>query len=121
MTGQNCSEAQMGEHLDFQNFGEVSHAVCGLRHNQRSMADVIEDMQRRHEDHASQVAALKAAFPGGDTGAHLRYHESLIERNAELRRLRVAIQEKTISGLIWAGLVGLGAILWNAFKASVFR
>lgn len=121
MTGQNCSEAQMGEHLDFQNFGEVSHAVCSLRHNQRSMAERIEDMQRRHEDHASQVAALKAAFPGGDAGAHLRYHESLIERNAELRRLRVAIQEKTISGLIWAGIVGLGAVLWNAFKASVFR
>ena len=118
---QTCADARQGEHLDFQNFGEVSHAVCGLRHNQRSLAELIESLQRRHEDYDRRILELNEAFPDKDKGAHLRYHNSLITKNEELRRLRIAIQEKTITGLVFGALVWIALAAWNAFKASVFR
>lgn len=59
------------------------------------------------------------AFAAGDHIGHRRYHELLIERNAELRRLRQAIIEKTISGLVWSFIVGVGAALWFAVIAYV--
>lgn len=53
------------------------------------------------------------AFPGGDYLGHCRYHALMIERNEELRRLRAAILEKTIAGLVWAVIVGAGIAAWH--------
>lgn len=66
-----------------------------------------------------QVAAINSGFPAGDPESHRRYHETIIEDLAERRRLRQAIQEKTISGLIWAALVGLGATVWYGILARL--
>lgn len=55
-----------------------------------------------------QIELVMTAFPGKDFEGHRRYHETMIEMLAERRRLRQAVQEKTISGLVWAGIVGVG-------------
>ena len=55
-----------------------------------------------------KLDSVVIAFPNGDFEGHRRYHETMIEILTERRRLRMAIQEKTISGLIWASLVGIG-------------
>ena len=60
-----------------------------------------------------------SSFPAGDPESHRRYHEELIEKNAELRRLRAAIQEKTISGLVWSCLVGIGLAVWNYVRIKI--
>lgn len=59
------------------------------------------------------------AFPGGDHVGHCRYHILMIEHLEERRRLRIAIQEKTISGLIWAALVGGSIAFWQWFMSQV--
>lgn len=74
------------------------------------MADDIHDIK-------AVMTTLNKAFPSGDIDGHRRYHEAVIERNAELRRLRVAIQEKTISGLIWIAIVWMGSRAWAAVAA----
>lgn len=56
---------------------------------------------------------IVGAFPAEDFSGHKRYHETIIEMLAERRRLRTAIQEKTISGLIWLIIVGIGLAVWN--------
>lgn len=56
---------------------------------------------------------LTSAFPDGDTEGHRRYHEQMIERTAEIRRLRIAIAEKTWSGLIFAAILGIATLIWN--------
>lgn len=56
---------------------------------------------------------IDAAFPGGDPEGHRRYHETQIEILAEKRRLRIAIQEKTISGLVFAGIILLLTALYH--------
>ena len=69
----------------------------------------IENMAKDIHDIKKSVSDLShSAFPGGDIEGHRRYHASMIERTEEIRRLRRAIQEKTISGLIWALIVFLG-------------
>jgi len=70
-----------------------------------------------HEDIMAELKALRQAFPGGDTEGHRRGHETMIELLEERRKLRIAVQEKTISGLIWAGLVaGATAIYHQYFR-----
>lgn len=68
-----------------------------------------EDLERRFAE----------AFPGGDHVGHCRYHQLMIERNIELRRLRQAIIEKTIGGLVWGLLLGLGIAVLNYLKVLV--
>ena len=59
------------------------------------------------------IKELFKAFPHSDIEGHRRYHETQIEILEEKRRLRSAIQEKTISGLIWSAIVGISIIVWN--------
>jgi len=56
-----------------------------------------------------KLDSVISGFSNGDFEGHRRYHDTIIEMLAERRRLRIAIQEKTISGLIWAAIVMLGA------------
>lgn len=85
-------------------FGEFRTAVLGR----------MDALEREMKD-------LKEAFPAGDVDGHRRYHELMIERNAELRRLRVAVQEKTISGLVWAFIVFSAFAAWHfvRFKLGI--
>lgn len=68
-----------------------------------------DEMEKRFAD----------AFPGGDHVGHCRYHTLMIEDIDARKRLRQAILEKTISGLVWSGIVGLGAAVWFWFVAKV--
>lgn len=68
-----------------------------------------------------KIDTVIAAFPNGDFEGHRRYHETMIEMLTERRRLRQAIQEKTISGLIWAGLVGIGVAVWHEIASLLGR
>lgn len=68
----------------------------------------IEQMASDIHEIKGSLADYSKAFAGNDLDGHRRYHEAVIERTAELRRLRVAIQEKTISGLVWVVILWLG-------------
>lgn len=67
----------------------------------------------------SEVINLKKAFPSGDTDGHRRYHELIIEQIEAKKRLRQAIIEKTIPGILWAALVWVGIACWNSIKAGL--
>jgi len=60
-----------------------------------------------------KLDTLSKAFPAGDIEGHKRYHQTMIDMLDERRKLRMAIQEKTISGLIWAGIVGISLAVWH--------
>jgi hypothetical protein len=45
----------------------------------------------------------------------------MIETLAERKRLRLAIQEKTISGLVWAGLVALGFAVFHEIQTVLLK
>lgn len=76
----------------------------------------FESLERWRDDIERRFAE---AFPGGDHIGHCRYHSLMIERNEELRRLRAAILEKTVAGLVWAVLVGVAIAGWNYVSESI--
>ncbi len=78
----------------------------------------IDGLERWRTDLERRFAE---AFPGGDHVGHCRYHDIMIEQVEERRRLRQAIQEKTISGLVWAAIVGIGYSVWEYTKAHLWR
>lgn len=81
---------------------------------QKTMAAAQEKMGGDiHEIKESLASLITTAFPAGDAEGHRRYHDLMIRRNEEIRRLRIAVQEKTISGLIWAFLVFLGLCIYT--------
>jgi hypothetical protein len=78
--------------------------------------DRLEALERWRADMDQRFAE---AFPGGDHVGHCRYHDLMIDEIEERRKLRRAVQEKTISGLVWAGIVGLALASWHYFVDSV--
>jgi hypothetical protein len=63
----------------------------------------------------AELKSLRQAFPGGDVDGHRRAHETMIELLEERRKLRIAIQEKTISGLLWAGIVAGATAIYHQY------
>ena len=45
--------------------------------------------------------------------------EMLIEREKERAAMRKAVIEKTLAGLIWAGIVGLLSLAWNGLHVEL--
>lgn len=68
-------------------------------------------------EHLSET--LERAFPDGDIEGHRRYHEAIIEDLETRKRLVQAIKEKTISGLVWAMIVGVSLALFHEIQRII--
>jgi len=64
-------------------------------------------------------ALLKSGFPGGDPDEHRRYHDEVIDFMRERRELWKAIREKTITALVWSGLLALGSAIYHFIKTKL--
>lgn len=72
----------------------------------------LDSLERWRDDVERRFAE---AFPGGDHVGHCRYHVLMIEDIDAKKRLRQAVQEKTISGLVWSALVAGALAVWNYY------
>lgn len=108
---------------DEQRLWQEEHAKLNGTSAVELLRDILAEQHKTNERivQSEQTIAtlIKEAFPGGDTDGHRRYHETQMERVAELRRLRAAIVEKSLSGMVWAGLIVLGLALWGYFKKAL--
>ncbi len=91
----------------------IERVLRGILETQR---DILARLQASED---AFVAHLKDAFPASDPEGHRRYHELMIAELDERRKLRRAIQEKTISGLVWAVMVGIGIAAWKYLKSAL--
>ena len=80
---------------------------------------VIRELAKLREDVSDLREELKAAVPSGDIDSHRRYHELIIEHTAQRVRLRHAVIEKTLTGLVYMGLLALGAAVWQYFISAI--
>lgn len=94
------------------------HTVKEMRNDIGEVKSEITTIHSDVGDMKDTLTKLATAFPGNDTEGHRRYHEAIIERTAEMKRLRIAIQEKTISGLVWLFIVWAGTKLWAYVAGS---
>lgn len=81
----------------------------------QGILDAQQQLLSRLDLQEANISRVLGAFPAGDPESHRRYHDALIEDLAERRKLRQAVQEKTISGLVWSGIVALGTLLYRHF------
>lgn len=91
---------------------------------------IDERIRVRLEEHAKTEAErldarfdrleglLKSGFPGGDPEEHRRYHNEVMEFMKERRELWKSIREKTLTALVWSGLVALGSAIYQYIKAK---
>lgn len=84
--------------------GDLAQVMVGMHKTQQQFIDSSTIIDRKY-------TSILAAFPGSDIEGHRRYHEMQIALLEERRKLRAAIQEKTISGLVWMFLMGVGAFI----------
>lgn len=83
--------------------------ITGMAEDINGMKGKIEVMDKH----------ILKAFPGGDLEGHRRYHELMIRRTDEIRSLRIAIAEKTLTGLLWSGMAFLGWAILEAVKKKL--
>lgn len=67
--------------------------------------DRITELERWRRDMEKRFSA---AFPGGDFMGHCRYHAGTIENIEWKKRLWRAIIERSLSGLVWGGMLFMG-------------
>lgn len=97
---------------------ELWQAECAAVLGQATV-DVLTELRDGQRALMVKVDAMSAAFPGGDTDGHRRYHEAVIER-IELRNklLREALLKLAQAGAV-AGMGWLLLAIWQAFKIGI--
>lgn len=106
---------------------DLHDVACSVRNLVRSrdahsqhLASEIDDMAQAHAVTTSAFTKrLDDAFPGKDARAHREAHEAWMGREARRAKLSQAIIEKSLIGLFWMVLLGLGTAVWQWVKASV--
>jgi hypothetical protein len=83
----------------------------------QAMTDERLDTLERWRDEMERRFA--EAFPGGDHIGHCRYHTLMIEEIESRKRLRQAVMEKTVAGLVWSGMLGIGIAAWQYIKTML--
>ena len=70
----------------------------------------------------SIITALKVHYqPTCLTEEEQRWVRLAIKEQTDRASIRKAIIEKTLAGLVWAGLIGLGIIILDYMKAHGFK
>lgn len=80
-----------------------------------TMTDERLDSLERWRDEVE--AKWKAAFPNGDYVGHCAYHDLMIDAARDRKKLIAAVKEKTISGLVWAGILFVGLAILSYLKS----
>lgn len=76
----------------------------------------LDSLERRMDD---VERWQREAVPNGDAVGHCRYHQLMIDDIEAKKRLRAAVMEKTIAGLVWSFIAAIGWMCWQQLIAIV--
>ena len=96
---------------------ELVRVLKEIRECQQKTWDRVNEVEGNIE--ISLKAHINTAFAGGDADGHRRAHEVMISMMEERRRMYASIKEKTVSGLIWGGLVWLGYSILTSIRIKL--
>lgn len=89
------------------------------------MSDHPEDVKAALQAVNDQLEQLRnelsETIPGTLTEDEHQWVRLAIQREGQSIKLRQAIIEKTLTGLIWAAIVGLGVVLLDYLKAHGWK
>lgn len=86
-----------------------------------SCNEAINEMRaelHRHIEERAKALEEKIAdgFPNGDPRSHRLVHEGYIREAEERAALRKTVVERTVTGVVWAGIVFVAIAVWEYFK-----
>ena len=90
--------------------------------NPATLAEVMQAlraMSAQLDENTRITEEIRAGFPDGDPGGHRTYHEALIRREDERRKLYLEVRTHVAKGTVWAFVVGLGLWGWWTLKHFV--
>ena len=83
------------------------------------LAENATEERRKMESHFADLKKLlMSAFPAGPE-KHFEYHQEQIEFMRERRELWRSLREKSLAGLVWAGILAVGSALWHYVKTKL--
>lgn len=85
------------------------------------LVQVIEAMAEDIHAIKADMARFMKAFPNDDIDGHREYHKIMIERNRNMRDLTLEIRKKTVVGVLWMLLAGVGIAVWHEIIDLVSR
>mgnify|MGYP006272881021 CR=1 FL=1 len=99
--------------------------LAGLLHN---LDFHLRELRQSHDanvlllhehmaDEAAMVNRLLKAFPGDDPVRHRLQHDAELSFFERKKRVQDAIIEKSLAGLAWMALVGIGTAVWFYIKS----
>src|SRR3990167_5432408 len=88
---------------------ELLREVRALATCQHSIREELKDHIARKEE---KLDKLVKAFPADDPRGHREYHDALIASAQQRVKIRQAIIEKSLAGIIWVGLVWIAIAIW---------
>ena len=78
-----------------------------------------QEAERLERSFNELKSILISAFPDDDPKKHRDYHEDVMQYMKDNREMWKSIREKTLAGLIWAGVAALGAAIWQVIKTKL--
>jgi len=106
-------QTAMKEQIDEKGLSALVPFLADIRDAQLQTVERLDRMESNEAARDIKMDEVFNAFPGKDADAHRRFHEAIIENTLEKKRLRAAIMEKTISGLVWSIIVGVAICIWD--------
>lgn len=78
---------------------------------------ILSTVLTAHREEMGKI--LASGFPDGDPVKHKAIHDEELELMRSRRKMYDSIKEKTITGLIWLALIGVGTALLEYAKKTL--
>lgn len=98
---------------------QLVEAIDSLIQGQAQILAKLGHIEKENANDKNDITNIMKAFPDQDYEGHRDYHQTLIDILEEKRKLRIAVQEKTISSLLWLFIVFIGLSIWEYLKSKL--
>ncbi len=88
-------------------------ALAKISENTSLLREISAALERHVAEEHELLKNFIGAFPEGDTRGHRDAHKAWIEREKKRAALRDAIIQKSLAGLLWMAIVGIGIAVWH--------
>ncbi|WP_136414410.1 hypothetical protein [Herbaspirillum sp. ST 5-3] len=85
----------------------------------KDLSDQISAMRGELADNTRKTDQILKGFPQGDPDGHRRYHEEVIQKMADNRKLRQDLITHLAKTGSWLAFAGVVTILFKYFKAQI--
>jgi len=99
--------------------GDLAALLAEVRSFTTCQHAMREELRERARSEETRLDVLIKAFSNDDPRGHREYHDALIAAAQQRVKIRQAVIEKSLTGLIWVGVVWVAYAIWQAFRHAL--